>query len=79
MHSTVKSIREVISSEVDFDFDFWVRRFNSGIFWVGAVIATENRMKLLVRILNANGYTTACTGKSGTSGEFIIDVLDYSA
>lgn len=60
-------------SDILFD-GFWVRVFQDGSVWVGANSPSERRMMILKEALEVAGYKCECNGKSGTAGQYIIEV-----
>lgn len=65
-------LREAIG---DVGFDFWVRVWKDGDIWVGPAHYSAARRDALVTRLRSLGYRTECNGKSGTSGEGIVEVF----
>lgn len=70
MHPHVKAIRAVIGHIED----AWVQRHRSGDIWAGSNRGTAAASEEIRLVLESAGYECAMKGKSGTEGEFIIDI-----
>jgi hypothetical protein len=46
------------------------------VAWVFPEYGTKDRMIWIIDRLNKAGFRTKCFGKKGTSGEFIVDIVN---
>lgn len=54
----------------------WCRRFPDGTTWAGVTYCTPLRFERFCEHLTACGYRWRADGKKGTSGEFILTVIN---
>jgi predicted TIM-barrel enzyme len=71
MHSA-NEIRKAIDH---LQFNVWVRCWADGVIWCGAEYGSEMRSREIEAALARAGYQTRRSGRPGTSGEYIVEIV----